>query len=157
MLKLNGQKIGIHFEPSRDIGSCTKRHAVLSIYRLAISCAAAFRAALLWLYISGDGVVVFDIWNHHPVAQGGTTKDGVPKDMQAAMMYWTVAADNYRASGLQSMTFGNCINQSMDNSALPNGLQNLTAGMQLTQSMGNTALPSGLWSLTCRLYIDALL
>ena len=49
---------------------------------------------------------------------------------------------------LQSLTFGDQFDQSMDNVALPSGLQSLTFGPTFNQSMDNVALPSGLQSLT---------
>ena len=51
-------------------------------------------------------------------------------------------------SGLQSLEFGGCFNQSLDNTALPSGLQSLTFCFKFTQSLDKIALPSGLQSLT---------
>ena len=55
---------------------------------------------------------------------------------------------------LQSLSFGDDFNQSMDNVALPSGLQSLTFGARFSQSMDNFALPEGLRSLTFGLWED---
>ena len=47
-------------------------------------------------------------------------------------------------AGLQSLTFGDHFDQSMENVALPAGLQSLTFDGKFNQSMDKVALPSGL-------------
>ena len=51
-------------------------------------------------------------------------------------------------SGLQSLTFGEYYDTSMDNVILPGGLKSLTFGNQFDKAMDNVTLPSGLESLT---------
>ena len=51
-------------------------------------------------------------------------------------------------SSLQSLTFGHVFNQSLDNVTLPSSLQSLTFGFNFNQSLDNVTLPSSLQSLT---------
>ena len=51
-------------------------------------------------------------------------------------------------SALQSLTFGDSFNQSLDNVTLPGALQSLTFGWEFNQRLGNVTLPSALQSLT---------
>ena len=49
---------------------------------------------------------------------------------------------------LQSLTFGQFFNQSLNNAALPGGLQSLTFGYHFNQSLDNVTLPGILLSLS---------
>jgi len=51
-------------------------------------------------------------------------------------------------SNLQSLTFSNHFNQSLDRVTLPNKLQSLTFGSDVNQSLNGVALPNSLHSLT---------
>ena len=51
-------------------------------------------------------------------------------------------------SGLQTLTFGEFFNESLENTTLPSSLQSLTFGYWFNQSLDNTTLPSGLRNLT---------
>ena len=51
-------------------------------------------------------------------------------------------------SNLQSLTFSNHFNQSLDRVTLPNKLQSLTFGNDFNQSLNGVALPNSLQSLT---------
>ena len=50
--------------------------------------------------------------------------------------------------GLQSLNFGQCFNQSLDNVTWPEGLQNLTFGRNFDQKLDNVTWPAGLQRLT---------
>ena len=45
---------------------------------------------------------------------------------------------------LQSLTFGDKFNQSMDNATLPSGLQSLTFGRDFEHLLDHTVLPNGI-------------
>ena len=49
---------------------------------------------------------------------------------------------------VQTLTFGDAFNQSLDGVTLPSGLQTLTFGMWFNKSLKQVMLPSGLQRLT---------
>ena len=55
---------------------------------------------------------------------------------------------------LQSLTFGDNFNQSLDGVTLPKGLQNLTFGRNFNQSLEGVTWPSSLQSLTFGVFFD---
>ena len=57
-------------------------------------------------------------------------------------------------SGLQTLTFGEFFNESLENTTLPSSLQSLTFGYWFRRSLDNTTLPSGLDNLEFGFYFN---